>query len=180
MPERNRATNRPTDRPRSFLDRAIPVFNSDIPKAPRMVLLVYCRWAIDGLHAWPGVRRVASESGLSPSTVKRARSELVERGYLRPDGFHNGGTPCYTVHPHGGRLEEGSWRTPRGSWCTPEGGHGDPQDRDRTLSDQFLRSDLVAHSDSPPVDELVSGLLNCLPTWHDSEGVSWDARLAPE
>lgn len=32
---------------------------------------------------WPGIKTIASDLGLSRSTVKRALRELVQRGYLR-------------------------------------------------------------------------------------------------
>ena len=43
---------------------------------------------------WPGIKTIASDLGLSRSTVKRALNELVQRGYLtkvaryRSNGSH--------------------------------------------------------------------------------------------
>ena len=51
------------------------------------------RSAVSG-SCWPGIKTIASDLGLSRSTVKRALNELVQRGYLtkaaryRSNGSH--------------------------------------------------------------------------------------------
>ena len=73
------------------------MLDSELPKHERWVLVSYARWAINGREAWPSLKRVTQETGLSERAVRNAIRELERRHHLLADGISNVGTRRYIV-----------------------------------------------------------------------------------
>lgn len=74
------------------LDALRAILASDLPTNERMVAVVYASCVNEQGTAWPGVARLQRETGLSDSSVRRARAALRARGFLRPVRNEHGGS----------------------------------------------------------------------------------------
>lgn len=86
----------------------------DYTGAKRAVLLEFADHANDDGICWPGNARIMYNTGLSKSAVKKAISELREKGVLVVMEYHEGGRgriPIYRVRP-----EKGPRKTPFEEW----------------------------------------------------------------
>ncbi len=77
------------------------IYADDLPHRA-IAVYMYLRDRSDGQgKCWPGINKIASDLGLSRSTVKRALNELTAKGYLqkesrfRPNGSST--SNLYTV-----------------------------------------------------------------------------------
>jgi DNA-binding MarR family transcriptional regulator len=61
-------------------------------RAKLVYLYLYDRTGSNGV-AWPSIRRIAADTSLSVSTVKRALSDLIKAGYVKKESAYreNGG-----------------------------------------------------------------------------------------
>lgn len=77
------------------------VRESDLTPTERLVLLVVASHADNTTgEAWPGIPRIAVESGFTTRTVERALASLAKRGWLRwQTAASKLGTNVYTVTP---------------------------------------------------------------------------------
>lgn len=77
------------------------VRESDLTPTERLVLLVVAAHADNSTgEAWPGIPRIAAESGFTTRTVERALAALAKRGWLRwQTAASKLGTNVYTVTP---------------------------------------------------------------------------------
>lgn len=67
-----------------------------------MVVYMYLKDRADGQgKCWPGIKRIASDLKLSRSTIKRALTELTDKGYLVKENRYRSNGSCtsnlYTV-----------------------------------------------------------------------------------
>ena len=95
---------------------------SNVPSSEKLVLLVYADHANKQGIAWPGNRRIAEVTGLSLSTVKRAKKNLRQQGYLRSITGSSTRYKVVVCEPTGGSHgPEGAHND------TPTGVHSEPQ-----------------------------------------------------
>ena len=75
------------------------VRESDLTPTERLILLVVASHADNSTgEAWPGIPRIAAESGFTTRTVERALASLAKRGWLRwQTAASKLGTNVYTV-----------------------------------------------------------------------------------
>jgi len=64
--------------------------NPALSAGARLIGCLYATYRGRGGWAWPGVRTLMKESGFGRDKVKRARKELIDRGYLEMTRFKDG------------------------------------------------------------------------------------------
>lgn len=76
------------------------MYESELSHRARVVLIYLKDHADRDGKCWPGIRTIASELGLSRSTVKRALGELVESGVISKEERRreNGGYTSNLYH----------------------------------------------------------------------------------
>lgn len=68
--------------------------DTELPHRARAVYM-YLKDRSDGQgKCWPGIKTIATDLGLSRSTVKRALNELVAKGYLLKEERHRPNGSC--------------------------------------------------------------------------------------
>jgi predicted transcriptional regulator len=75
--------------------------DESLPNRAKLVYFYLCdRMGKNGI-AWPSVKRIASDTSLSRSTVKRALSDLIKAGYIRKEAAfrENGGHTSNRYYP---------------------------------------------------------------------------------